>query len=79
MVRMGFSDFVAAVLTANLMTAVFAYGIIQFHRHDSDAPWIAYGAVLMPLLFILASVIVTEGLPPQFDALDSLLSAEQQD
>lgn len=45
----------------------FMWGIGQF-RDDDETPWIAYIAVLGPLLFCLAQFI-TEGLPPQFDAL----------
>lgn len=79
MLCMDFSDFVGAVLAANMVTALFIWGVMNLNKHDTDAPWVAYAAVIMPLIFVAASVILTEGLPPQFDALDSLLSAERQD
>lgn len=66
---MGFSDFIAAVFAANVATAAFLWACFQFHRHDTDAPWLAYAAFIMPLIFLIGSVIATGGLPPQFDAL----------
>jgi len=62
-------DFAAAVFLGNILTVIFVWGCFQFHRHDYKAPWVAYAAFMFPLLFLLASVVVTEGLPPQFDAL----------
>lgn len=66
---MGFHDFVAAFFAGNILTLAFVWGCVQFHRHDYKAPWLAYSAVLIPLLYMVAAVISTEGLPPQFDAL----------
>ena len=59
----------ASVLLANLLTLSFVWGCVQFHRHDYKAPWIAYAAFLFPLIFLIGGMIVTEGLPPQFDAI----------
>jgi len=62
-------EIVAAVFMGNTLTLIFVWGCVQFHRHDYKAPWIAYAAFVFPLLFLLGSVVSTEGLPPQFDAL----------
>lgn len=66
---MGMFDVAASVMLGNLLTLCVVWAIVQFHRHDYKAPWLAYAAFMMPLLFLLASVVLTEGLPPQFDAL----------
>lgn len=64
-------DIASAVFLGNLLTAAHIWGWVQFHRHDYKAPWTAYGAFIMPVLFMAASIITAEGLPPQFDALAS--------
>lgn len=66
---MDFHAYVSAFFLGNVLTLAFVWGCVQFHRHDYRAPWLAYAALLMPLLYALGSVIVTEGLPPQFDAI----------
>lgn len=66
---LGFHAIAGALFLANVLTLAFVWGCVQFHRHDYKAPWLAYAAFLMPLLYLAGSVIVTEGLPPQFDAL----------
>ena len=52
-----------------MLTLAFAWGLVQFHRHDYNAPWSAYSAVLMPIIYFAISLATTEGLPPQFDAI----------
>lgn len=72
---MGMNDIIAALFTANVMTLWFAWGLFQLHKKDMRAPWYAFVAVIAPMLFVAASVYLNEGLPPQFDALDSQQSA----
>ena len=69
---MGFHSIAGALFVANLLTLAFIWGCVQFHRHDYKAPWLAYAATLMPMLYMIGSLIVTEGLPPQFAALAPL-------
>jgi hypothetical protein len=66
---MGLHDFIAAIFAGNLLAVGFVWGIVQFNRHDYKAPWLAYAATLMPLLYFAASLYATEGLPPHLDAL----------
>lgn len=68
---MGLFDFASAVAIGNLLTASVWWAITQFNKHDYNAPVSAYLAFFVPILFVLASVAITEGLPPQFDALTS--------
>ncbi len=66
---MEFTDFIAAVAAGNLLTLCVVWGMRQFDKHDEAAPWTAYGAVIIPVLYILAALVLNEGLPPHFDAL----------
>ena len=66
----GMDTIAAYIFLGNLLTLAFVWGCVQFHRHDYKAPWLAYAATLMPLAYLLVSVVLTEGLPPQFDALE---------
>jgi hypothetical protein len=59
----------AAVFLGNVLTLSVVWAMVQFHRYDYRAPWLAYAALLMPVLILLGQVIVTEGLPPPFDVL----------
>lgn len=68
-------DFAFAVFAGNLITLAFVWGCVQFHRHDYRAPWTAYVATLLPMLLLGLAIIVTEGLPPQFDAIAPRQSA----
>lgn len=68
-------DFAASILLGNILTVCFIWGCVQFHRHDYRAPWLAYAAFLFPLAFLSISVAITEGMPPQFDAIAPLQSA----
>lgn len=58
-----------SVFLGNVLTVAFVWGCVQFHRHDYKAPWLAYAATLMPIIYFLAVVVSTEGLPPHLDAL----------
>ncbi len=66
---MEFTDLISAVAAGNLLTLCVVWGMQQFAKHDEDAPWLAYGAVLMPMFLIIASLVLNEGLTPHFDAL----------
>lgn len=66
---MGFHSLVSAFFLGNVLTLAFVWACVQFHRHDYKAPWVAYAAFLMPLLYLAGGIYLTEGLPPQFDAL----------
>lgn len=68
---MDFANIIAAVFAGNVLAVGFVWGMLQFHKHDYRAPWLAYSAVLMPLMFCLLVWIATDGLPHQFDALVS--------
>ena len=68
-------DVAAAVLAGNLFTAMFLWGVYQFHKYEHQAPLLAYGCCLMPLALVILSVLSTEPLPPHLDALKPLLSA----
>lgn len=62
-------DFAASVFFGNVLTLSFVWACVQFHRHDYQAPWLAYAAFLMPLIYLASSIVLTEGLPPQFDGI----------
>lgn len=62
-------DLAIAVLMGNILTLAFAWAMFQFHKHDYNAPWWAYAWVVIPILLIISSIILNEGLPPQLDAL----------
>lgn len=66
---MGFHSVAAAVFLANVLAVAFVWGCFQFHKHDYKAPWLAYAATLMPLAYMVIGLLLTEGLPPQFDAI----------
>lgn len=66
---MSFLDFSIAVFSGNALTIWFCAGLWQFHKHDYRAPWWAYGACVIPALVVIATIILTEGLPPHLDAL----------
>lgn len=65
----GMFDIAAAVLLGNLLTACVIGAFIQFKKHDEDASWLAYAGFLLPMAFLLISILLTEGMPPQFDGL----------
>lgn len=61
----------AGVLIGNILTLCVVWSMVQFHRHDYKAPWLAYAAFLIPAIMLAGEIISTAGLPPQFDALAS--------
>jgi hypothetical protein len=59
------------VFIANIMTAAFLWGMSVAGRHtnDSDIPWSAYAALLLPLIAFMLGLYVSSGLPPFLSAL----------
>lgn len=57
---MDFLDFPAAIFVGNIMTLSFVWGCVQFHRHDYEAPWLAYAAFLLPLAYV-GMTFIAEG------------------
>jgi hypothetical protein len=45
-------ELTAAVLFANLLTALVIWGAVQFHRYDRQASGLAYMAVLIPMAYL---------------------------
>lgn len=64
-------DLSVAVFIGNALTASFAWGFLQFQKHDEGATWLAYCATLFPIIFALASLWLIGLVPHQFDALIS--------
>jgi hypothetical protein len=60
---MGMLDLAAAVFLGNALTLSVVWACVQFHRHDYRAPWLAYGAFLLPMGFLALSVLTEEQLP----------------
>lgn len=69
MENFGFLDVAFAVFAGNLITLCVVWACVQFHRYDYRAPWVAYGAFLLPMLMLIVTILLTEGLPPHLDAL----------
>ena len=59
-----FHAVVAALFAGNALTLAFVWACVQFHRHDYKAPWLAYAAFSMPLLYLIGALVVTEVFPP---------------
>jgi hypothetical protein len=66
----GMFQIAAAVFLGNVLTLSVVWAMVQFHRYDYRAPWLAYGAFLMPL-GLLALAVLTEGPSPLLAALAS--------
>jgi len=68
---MEIADFVAAVFAGNVLTLCFAWGLREFSKYEDavDAPWLAYAAVLMPLVGFILAMVANSGPPPYLDAL----------
>lgn len=61
---MSVSLMACAVFVGNAMTAAFLWSCVQFHKHDTRAPWPAYAGFLMPLLMGIGALYLTgERLP----------------
>ena len=66
---MGFIDFATAVFAGNLLTIWFGAGLWQIYKHDIKAPGWAFGALLIPLVFLATTLYLTEGPPPHLAAI----------
>lgn len=64
-------DLAAAVFIGNCLTAAFVWAVIQFNKHDENAPWFVYAAFIFPVLFALVSLYLTGLTPPHLDAIAS--------
>ena len=64
-------DIAVAVFMGNLLTASIVWGFLSFSKHNEYAPWIAYCAFLLPIVFALGSLWATGLVPHQFDAIIS--------
>lgn len=69
MSSMNFNDVAMAVFAGNLLTIWFLYGLWMFNKHDTEAPWSAYGACLIPIVMLMATFYLNGIAPPQFDAI----------
>lgn len=63
---MDIHDIIAAITAANLLTALALWGLFQFSKVKEvhEASWLAIGAVLLPLAYVLVTLTVTQ--PPPF-------------
>jgi len=52
---LSFTDVALAVALGNVIAAAMLASLWQFHKHDYNAPWVAYAGFLMPLAFIMLS------------------------
>lgn len=66
---MTFIETVAAVVIGNLLFSSIVWGLWMLHKHDTDAPWVAFLAVLIPLGASFWIMATTGATPPQLDAL----------
>lgn len=53
---------ITAVFIANVMTAIFLWGMSRAHRlkEDKDITWPIFWAVITPLGFVILSVIASD-------------------
>lgn len=70
--QLGFTEMALAVAAGNMITLLFAWGLFQIHKHDYQAPWSAYGAVLIPIFLIVGNAYlngaIAEQSPPTVEA-----------
>jgi len=66
---MSMSEIASAVFIGNLMTASLVYAVVQFHRHDYRAPWMAYVAFLLPIIVAVIDFWLSGARPPILGAL----------
>jgi hypothetical protein len=65
----GMFETAAAVFFGNLMTLSLVWAMVQFHRLDYRAPWLAYAAFVWPVAYFVISVYLTEAPSSPLDAL----------
>lgn len=66
---MSFLDLALAIFLGNAITIAFLSSLWQLHKKDEQAPIWAYALFILPLLFVLGTLWITEGSTPHFDAL----------
>lgn len=59
----------AGVLLGNVLTLCIVWALVQFHRYNYKAPWLAYAAILTPLALLASEVVSTGVLTHQSAAL----------
>ena len=62
-----FTETIAAVLAANIVTVGFVFAVqAGLKRRADDTPWLIWAGLLMPLLFIVAAFFSTGDLPRHY-------------
>jgi len=46
---------VADIFLGNILTLSVVWGFYQFHKHDYQAPWLAYAAFVFPIIYAMAT------------------------
>lgn len=68
---MNIGFFIAAVFAGNVLTLALVWGVMEFRKFkdETEAPWLAYAAVGLPIAFAVVTFIAVGGLPPSLDAI----------
>jgi len=62
--ELSFTEMIAAVLGANLITVAFvSAAIFAQKRGGFSQPWLVWAGLMMPLLFIISAFVTTGDLP----------------
>lgn len=51
-------EFAIYVFVGNILTLSVVWGFNEFRRKDVDADWVAYGAFILPLLLVIATLLL---------------------
>ena len=43
------------IFLGNILTISVVWGFYQFHKHDYQAPWLAYAAFVFPIIYAMAT------------------------
>lgn len=66
-------DIFADVLAANMLTAMFVYGVVLATREERTSlgtpSWFSLAIIAFPLGMLIIALLATEPLPPSLDAL----------
>jgi uncharacterized membrane protein len=61
---LSFTETIAAVLGANLITVAFVFAIAYAQKHPGfSQPWLVWAGVMMPLVFVILGMVATGDLP----------------
>ena len=61
---LSFTEVIAAVMAANLVTFGFISAAMYAQKRGGfSQPWVVWGGLMLPLLFIVAAFITTGDLP----------------